>query len=74
MAIRLRDRRETTFAEALQNCACLVEEVVGAFMLAFGYKRERSGEHVGGEEFHASLDDGWVGRNRRGGACMRACS
>jgi hypothetical protein len=39
---------------------------LGSVVLAAGYEGQCSGQHIGGEEFHAPLDDAWVWRNGGG--------
>ena len=63
------DGGEAAFAEALEDGAGFPEEVVGSVVLAAGDEGEGAGEHVGGEELHAALDDARVRGDRgRGGA------
>jgi hypothetical protein len=60
---------KSAFAETLEDTPGFIEEVHGAVVLAPGDKSKGASEHVGGEELHASLDDGGVwGDGRSGGA------
>ena len=61
-----REGRQAALAEPLQDAARLGEEVVGALVLAAAHERQRAGEHVAGQQLHAALDDGGVGRDGRG--------
>jgi hypothetical protein len=60
-----RYRRQAALAEALEDGPSLIEESVSAFVLTTANKSQCPGEHVGCKEFHATLNNVRVRRNRR---------
>lgn len=57
---------KSAFAETLEDTAGFLEEVQATLVLASGDESEGAGEHVGSEQLHAALDDGWVWGDWRG--------
>ena len=69
-----RQRRQATLGQALENGARLVQQMVGALVVALGYEAKRARQHVARQQLHAPLHDGRVRRDgrRRWAAAWRA--
>ena len=60
-----RNRWKTAFAKALENGPRLPQQMMRPIMLTLGDQRQRPREHVRSQQLHPSLDDTWMGWNRR---------